>query len=49
MEAVHFQKKQLLAQWKSSLNAVQRCAVPRSPGLRLQCTSCAARDGRHGG
>lgn len=25
MEGVHFEKKQLLAQWKSSLNAIQRC------------------------
>ncbi len=24
MEAVHFEKKQLTAQWKSSLNAIQR-------------------------
>jgi hypothetical protein len=26
MEAVHFEKKQLLAQWNGSLAAIQRCA-----------------------
>jgi hypothetical protein len=25
MEGVHFEKKQLVAQWKSSLAAIQRC------------------------
>jgi hypothetical protein len=33
MEGVHFEKKQLLAQWKSSLTAIQRCALSTC-GLR---------------
>lgn len=27
MESVHFEKKQLLAQWRGSLNAIQRCCA----------------------
>lgn len=27
MEAVHFEKKQLLAQWRGSLTAIQRCEL----------------------
>jgi hypothetical protein len=47
MESVHFEKKQLVARWKSSLNAVARWAggpwpAPRLPGASgPPCSMCA--------
>jgi coiled-coil domain-containing protein 40 len=37
MEGVRFEKKQLLAQWRGSLNAIQRCVVVWSR-LNNQCS-----------